>query len=187
MDSGFMAAYAAAMAARGVEMVRFEFDYMATRRMDGKKRPPDRAAKLLDRWHQVLDGFQSGGAATFIGGKSMGGRMASLYAAERSSAGLSGVICLGYPFHPVAKPDKLRIEHLRHIELPCLVVQGQRDRFGSQDEVSGYTLSQSVIVRWLEASDHDFTPLKSSGLTQSEMIDTAARYTAQFIQNLNGP
>src|SRR5947209_18352568 len=98
-----------------------------------------------------------------IGGKSMDERIASLVADE---AGVAGLICLGYPFHPVGKPDKLRVAHLRTIKTPTLIVQGERDPFGSREEVAEYELSPTVQVKWMKDGDHGFKPRKSSGTTE---------------------
>ena len=111
MDTEFMDAFAVGLANLGLRVVRFEFPYMAARRISGKRRPPDREPILRDTWHRVVDSI--GADRVVIGGKSMGGRIASLIADEAQVAGL---VCLGYPFHPTGKPDKLRIEHLKAIE-----------------------------------------------------------------------
>src|SRR6185436_4932187 len=104
MDTPFMNAVARGMGERGIRVVRFEFPYMAKRRESGKKGAPDRQPVLLDTWRQVIEDH-GGGAKVFIGGKSMGGRMASMVADE---VGARGLICFGYPFHPPGKPDQLR-------------------------------------------------------------------------------
>jgi len=109
--------------------------------------------KMFEREHLV------------IGGKSMGGRIASLIADEAKVAGL---VCLGYPFHPAGKPDRLRVEHLRTIQTPTLILQGTRDSFGNRDEVAGYRLSPSIRVHWLDDGNHDFTPRKASGRTEQQ-------------------
>lgn len=180
MDSPFLVEYAQALASLGVEVVRFEFAYMAARRSGGKRRPPERTEQLLAQWHEVYQHFNLVDLPTFIGGKSMGGRMASLYSSEYA-VDPSGVICLGFPFHPVGKPDKLRVEHLPTLPTPCLVIQGERDRFGARSEVASYPLERNVQVQWLERCDHEFKPLKSTGETQQSMIQLAAKISANFI------
>ena len=120
MDTEFMDTFADGLANHGLRVVRFEFPYMATRRITGKRRPPDREPILRDTWHRVVDSI--GADRVIIGGKSMGGRIASLIADEAQVAGL---VCLGYPFHPTGKPDKLRVEHLNSIKTPTLIVQGE--------------------------------------------------------------
>ena len=107
MDSPFMDAIAAGLAERGLRVARFEFPYMEARRTQGTKRAPDRPEALKEAWRAVVRGL-GGGAGLVIGGKSMGGRIASLIADE---VGARGLVCLGYPFHPAGKPDVLRIAH----------------------------------------------------------------------------
>jgi predicted alpha/beta-hydrolase family hydrolase len=110
MDSAFMAQMARALARAGMRVIRFEFPYMAEMRRTGRRKPPNREPVLLERWNRVIDWALAAGADAqrlLIGGKSLGGRMASLIADERAAAGL---VCLGYPFHPPGKPDRLRTE-----------------------------------------------------------------------------
>jgi predicted alpha/beta-hydrolase family hydrolase len=103
---------------------------------------------------------QWAGATLFIGGKSMGGRMASMVADESDVAGL---VCLGYPFHPSGKPERLRIDHLRSLQTPSLFVQGERDALGNRATVSSLELSSKIRFEWLPDGDHSFKPRKSSG------------------------
>ena len=164
----------------GIEVVRFEFEYMAKRRNDGKQRGPDRAPKLIERFHQVLE--QVGPAReVVIGGKSMGGRIGSMIADE---AGVLGVVCLGYPFHPPGKPDRLRTAHLEMIETPTLIIQGTRDPFGTREEVSSYTLSEAIELVWMEDGDHSFKPRKKSGRTLEGNVEEAVEAVASFIRGL---
>lgn len=150
MDTPFMNSVAEGMAEQGIRVVRFEFPYMARRRQGGKRGAPDRQPILLDTWRQVIDAF-GGGGHVFIGGKSMGGRMATMIADE---AHVRGVVCFGYPFHPPGKTEQLRIAHLEHARTPMLIVQGTRDPFGTRDEVAGYPLSPAVTIAWIEKGDH---------------------------------
>lgn len=176
MDSEFMQVFAAGIGARGVRVVRFEFPYMAGRRSGGTRRPPDREAVLLDTWRSVYAEVAGRGTA-FIGGKSMGGRMASMVADELGAAGL---ICLGYPFHAPGRPDKPRVAHLEHMTTRALILQGTRDPFGPEADVAGYALSRAIRVQWIADGDHDLTPRKASGRTRTEnwaeAIDAAARF-----------
>ena len=182
MDSPFMADMAERLAARGVRVARFEFGYMAQRRIDGKKRPPPAQNTLLAEFRAVVDAL-GGPARVFLGGKSMGGRMASLLAAEQETEGqpLAGVAVLGYPFHPPGKPDKLRTDHLQALATPMLVCQGERDPFGTAKEVPSYPLSRAVQVIWLPDGDHDLKPRKASGTTQQENWTAAADAFAAFL------
>src|ERR1700683_2872759 len=119
---------------------------------------------------RVIEMVRTGTKKLVIGGKSMGGRIASLVADD---AGVDGLVCLGFPFHPVGKPDKLRVEHLGKIKTPTLIVQGERDPFGSREEVAGYKLSAAVRIEWLVDGDHSFKPRKSSGRTEERNWETA--------------
>lgn len=178
MDSDFMTLMADSVASLGVTVIRFEFPYMQQRRQTGSRRPPNREPELLQCWKDVITQHDKE-QPLFIGGKSMGGRMASLIADEMAVAGL---VCLGYPFHPQNKPDRLRTAHLAELQTPALIVQGTRDALGSREEVAGYTLSPQISVHWLEDGNHDFKPRVKSGYTQLQHIETAAAETVRFIQ-----
>ena len=179
MDSDFMEFVAQGLAERAIRVVRFEFPYMAERRESGKKKPPDRAPKLQAAWLDVIE--QLGATDLVIGGKSMGGRIASLIADE---AAVAGLVCLGYPFHPTGKPDRLRIEHLQDIQTATLILQGERDAFGKREEVERFSLAKSIHVHWLNDGDHSFKPRKASGVTQAENWTEAVEQTAQFVESL---
>jgi predicted alpha/beta-hydrolase family hydrolase len=176
MDSPFMNFFAAGLAARGFRVVRFEFPYMAALRKTGKKGPPDRQDTLQATWHRVIQ--MLGPKGLVIGGKSMGGRIASLIADE---AGVAGLICLGYPFHPVGRPDRLRVAHLEGIKTPTLILQGERDPFGNREDVSKYTLSPRIQVRWLGDGDHGYKPRKASGRTEQQNWEAALGELGTFL------
>ena len=184
MDSEFMEDMAQRIVAEGITVVRFEFPYMAERRVTGKKRPPDRAPKLLAYWQEVIAAVHGETADTplFIGGKSMGGRMATLVASDCVEQ-VSGVVCLGYPFYAMGKPEKPRIEHLKDISLPVLVVQGERDSMGNRETVEGYELSEQVQVAWLEDGNHDLKPRKASGFTEQGHRERCVERVVQFVTN----
>lgn len=180
MDSGWMSDMAMRLAAHGVNVLRFEFPYMAQRRVDGGKRPPNPAPKLLECWREVYAVVRRHVAGRLaIGGKSMGGRMASLLADE---LGADALVCLGYPFYAVGKPEKPRVEHLAGLKTRTLIVQGERDALGSRAAVEGYKLSPSIEVCWLAAADHDLKPLKASGFTHQQHMAIAAQRVAEFVQ-----
>ncbi|WP_372987877.1 alpha/beta fold hydrolase [Marinobacter sp.] len=184
-DSPFMEELAGALDAEGIAVVRFEFPYMGKRREDGKKRPPDRQPRLLESFRSVLEEVRSevgDMCPVLIGGKSMGGRMASLLAAEDN--GIDGVVCFGYPFHPPGKPDNWRIDHFPHIERPMLVIQGTRDPFGKPDEVNERQseLGSCQLV-WLEGGNHDFQPLARQAETRQDLIREAASQVRAFIES----
>ena len=180
MDSAWMNDMAARLAALGVNVLRFEFPYMAQRRIDGGKRPPNPAPKLLECWREVYALVRPHVAGKLaIGGKSMGGRMASLLADE---LGADALVCLGYPFYAVGKPEKPRVEHLAGLKTRTLIVQGERDALGHREAVDGYKLSSSIEVFWLVAGDHDLKPLKASGFTHEQHLAAAAQKVASFLQ-----
>lgn len=179
MDHEFMAAVAAGLAQNGIKVVRFNFPYMVKRSEDGKRRPPDRAPKLLDAYQAVLAEYASG--PVVIGGKSMGGRMASLLS-EHSH--VAGIACLGFPFHPPGKPEKFKGDHLATMPKPCLILQGERDTFGTQAEFAGFTFSDQVEVSFLPDGDHSFKPRKASGHTEAGNIALAVERLTQFIKEV---
>ncbi len=185
MTSPFMEQMAALLCERDICVVRFEFTYMAARRMGGKRRPPPKAETLADAYREVAHTVQAGvpeGQRVFIGGKSMGGRVASLVADDLWQAGgIAGLVCLGYPFHPPGMPDKLRTVHLQAMTCPGLIVQGERDPFGGRDEVSGYGLSRAIALAWLPDGDHDFGPRGGSGHTRKGNLAAAADAVAAFV------
>jgi predicted alpha/beta-hydrolase family hydrolase len=180
MDSPGMEAVASRISSRGIRVVRFEFAYMASRRV-GVRRPPPRADTLLDEYRAVL--AEVGGRPA-IGGRSMGGRVASMIAATEPSP-VAGLVCLSYPWHPPARPDQPRIAHLAELRVPTLIVQGTRDPFGSPDEVARYGLPTAIELLWLEDGDHDLRPRKSvSGFTHAQHLDTAADAVAGFLRRV---
>ncbi|MBP5074489.1 alpha/beta hydrolase [Pseudomonas chlororaphis] len=184
MDSAFMTDMAARLAAHGVNVLRFEFPYMAQRRLDGGKRPPNPAPKLLECWREVYAQVRPHVAGQLaIGGKSMGGRMASLLADE---LGADALVCLGYPFYAAGKPEKPRVAHLAELRTTTLIVQGERDALGNRAAVEAYTLAPAIELFWLVAADHDLKPLKASGLTHERHLEAAARKVAEVLRQLNG-
>ena len=180
MDSPFMQAFAEGLATRGLRAARFEFPYMVERRNTGKKMPPNRAPILMQTWHAVIDGLGPP-ERLIIGGKSMGGRIASMVADETQ---VKGLVCLGYPFHPPGKPEKIRVEHLQALKTPTLFLQGDRDTLGNREDVSGYPLSSTIKLHWLEDGDHGFKPRKKSGRTEQQNWDEAISVFVNFVRSL---
>lgn len=163
MDSAWMNEIAALVGSRGIRVARFEFAFMAARR-SGTRRAAPKAEKVLEEYRAVVE--QVGTKNLYIGGKSYGGRVASMVADELlDAAGIRGLVCLGYPFHPPGKPLQLRTAHLTGIRTPTLICQGERDPFGGRDEVAGYGLSPAVTVTWFDGA-HELLPLKSAGVAQ---------------------
>ena len=187
MDSDFMQSITELLIAKGVRVIRFEFPYMSERRKSGKRRPPNRQPELLECFRQVVERVSKRFAEPlFIGGKSMGGRMATLLlTASPQQLSCKGVVCFGYPFHPQGKPDKLRTEHLFNISVPMLVLQGTRDSLGNCKEVEGYGLSEAIEMYWLKDGDHDLKPRIKSGFKQSEHLQAAAEKAGDFITDFN--
>ncbi|MCP9800101.1 alpha/beta family hydrolase [Synechococcus sp. RedBA-s] len=187
MDSPFMAAIAGGLAESGWRVVRFEFPYMARMRETGRRQGPDRMPVLQEAFRQQVrwEKTEQPDRPVFIGGKSMGGRVASLLVDEMAASdGVRGCLCLGYPFHPPGKPLQLRTEHLAALRTPTLILQGERDSFGRREEVETYTLSPQVQLRWIPSGDHSFKPTRSSGLSEAENWATAVALSDQFLREL---
>jgi predicted alpha/beta-hydrolase family hydrolase len=177
MDSPFMQRVAEGVAASGVRVIRFEFAYMQRRRETGKRGAPDPPRILMQSFHEAIE--QAGGLSELvIGGKSMGGRIASMVADD---AKVLGVVCLGYPFHPPNKAEKTRTKHLENLRTPTLILQGTRDSFGLPEEISAYKLSTAIRIEWIEDGDHSFKPRARSGRTETDNVGAAIAMVAEFI------
>ncbi len=182
MDSPFMAIVARGLADAGLRVARFEFPYMQRRRQTGRGGAPDRAPQLQQHWLSVIE--QLGDPPRLvIGGKSLGGRIASMIADEAS---VGGLVCLGYPFHPPGKPDRLRTAHLADLRTPTLIVQGTRDPFGTPDEIATYDLSSSIRVTHLEDGDHSFKPRVKSGRTLDQALAETVKHISEFVAGIGG-
>lgn len=175
MDSPWLEDLASLLGERGVRVARFEFAYMSARR-DGVRRPAPKAELAQDEYRAAIAAVrEETDAVPLIGGKSFGGRVASLIADEQYTAGaIRGLVCLGYPFHPMGKPAQLRTAHLAELACPTLICQGERDIMGSRDEVAGYALSPAIDILWAPDGDHDLKPRKASGHSLAENLTTAA-------------
>jgi uncharacterized protein len=180
MDSPFMNRVAEGVAQSGVRVIRFEFPYMRQRRETGKRGAPDPGRVLMQSYRDAIDEL-GGGRGLVIGGKSLGGRIASMVADE---AAVLGVVCLGYPFHPPRQRERTRTRHLENLRTPTLILQGTRDTFGLPEEVSGYKLSPAIRIEWLEDGDHSFKPRVRSGRTEAGNLDEAIGLVADFIASL---
>jgi uncharacterized protein len=177
MDSAFMQRVAEGVAASGIRVVRFEFPYMQRRRETGKGGAPDPPRVLMQSYRDAID-QAGGGSKLVIGGKSLGGRIASMVADE---AKVLGLVCLGYPFHPPGQPEKTRTKHLENLRTPTLILQGARDSFGLPEDVAGYKLSPAIRIEWLEDGDHSFKPRVRSGRTETDNLSAAIKLVADFI------
>lgn len=192
MNSEFMTQVAVALGAKGVRVVRFNFPYMIKREKDGKRRPPDRAPKLIEAYKAVIKHLD---CPVVIGGKSMGGRMSSMLLAENfqlpknEQLPILGSACLGFPFHAPGKDPKDRLDHMEALTAPLLIVQGTRDSMGTQEEVAGYfedgRISDSIVVNWLEDGNHDLKPRIKSGFSHLQHIESAIEQVANFVFKQN--
>ncbi|HVH03963.1 MAG TPA: alpha/beta family hydrolase [Amaricoccus sp.] len=180
MDSPAMQAIALALAAAGLRVARFEFGYMAGRR-EGRRAAPPRAETLTAEYRAAVAALPPAGRLV-IGGKSMGGRVASMVADAVAPAGL---LCLGYPFHPPGRPEQLRTAHLATLRTRTLICQGSRDPFGTAEEVATYSLAPAIEIAWIEDGDHDLRPRKSvTGRTAAEARTALAARVAAWTRTL---
>ncbi|MDP0563145.1 MAG: alpha/beta hydrolase [Candidatus Endonucleobacter sp. (ex Gigantidas childressi)] len=183
MNSEFMETIATLLQERNVTVVRFNFPYMQQQQATGRRRPPDRKPKLIACWNEVINKVKMiSSAPIFIGGKSMGGRIATMLESETTDKLLvSGVICIGYPFYGAGKQDNPRIEHLKTVLVPHLIIQGDRDPMGNITTVLTYPLSKLIDICWLKDGNHDLRPRKSSGLTHNQHLNKAAEVITDFV------
>ena len=178
MDSDWMNELTLLLDQRGIRIVRFEFPYMTRRRKEGVRSPPNPLPILLDTWRSVIESLNSRFGSIYIGGKSMGGRIATMVANEFD---ILGLICLGYPLHPPGKATNgKRLECLKDISPPALILQGERDSMGNFDELSNSPLSPTVQIKCIPSGDHSFKPLKKSGITLKQNLILTAETIANF-------
>ena len=184
MDSASMNAVAKVLAAAGFRVARFEFAYMAARRT-GERKPPPKAETVMPQYVAAIDDLHAKGPL-IIGGKSMGGRVASMIADDEFANGrIAGLLCLGYPFHPMGRPDQLRTKHLLDLKTPTLICQGTRDELGNRFEVGDYGLSDEIEVFWLEDGDHDLKPRKAiSGFTTAQHLQGVADKVVEWTKRI---
>src|SRR5262249_34889002 len=136
---------------------------------------------LIESWREAIAGVERA-EKIVIGGKSMGGRIASMVADQ---AAVAGLVCLGYPFHPPGNPGRARVKHLELLRTPALIVQGERDSFGRPDEVSRYALSRAIRIEWITDGDHSFKPRVSSGPSEAQNLEAAIGLVSGFIEGLS--
>jgi len=180
MEHRFMQYFAENLAFDGWRVIRFEFPYMQQIRKTGTRRPPNSQKDLIASWLDQVTQFRCQGKLV-VAGKSMGGRMASMIADD---VGADGLIVFGYPFHPPKKPHKLRTQHLLKIKTPSIFLQGERDSLGNKIEVSGYSLADNILLRWLVDGDHSFKPRKKSGLSEMENWQQALAWCRDYLTQL---
>jgi uncharacterized protein len=181
--SPFMRLFASGLAERGLDAMTFNFVYM-----EKGRHVPDPKAKLeacygavveAARWHKKLIGNR-----VVIGGKSMGGRIASQVAAtEEYAEKLAGLVFLGYPLHPPGKPEQLRDAHLKEIRAPMLFVQGSRDSFGTEEEIRAVIkrLRLPATLYAIEGGDHSLKVPKSAGIPQAQIHESTMDEIARWL------
>ena len=173
-----------------INVLRFNFPYMDKRIAQGKRYPPDRMPILIDCYKKVICDYLLAdshhlGLPLFIGGKSMGSRVAATLAGDDEIAkSIQGVFCLGYPFHPSKKPETLRLEPLQNTNSPILIVQGERDTLGSQIDVAEYEIADLCSTVFLADGDHSLKPRVKSGHTHQQHRESAIQAIVTFIQEI---
>jgi predicted alpha/beta-hydrolase family hydrolase len=177
--SEFLAAVTSGLAAAGMRVARFDFPYMQGRR--GTRRGPDPMPVLQQCMREAVTATGAATGRLVIGGKSMGGRVATMLADELQVA---GVVVFGYPFHPPRQTQRLRTEHLKALRTPCLILQGERDPFGTRDEVAGYELSKAIEIEWFTDGDHSLVPRARSGARAAQHRRDAIARAAAFAQRV---
>ncbi|WP_448213292.1 alpha/beta family hydrolase [Colwellia sp. MEBiC06753] len=186
-SSDFIVKVSDLLVEQGISVIRFNFPYMDKRLADGKRRPPDRMPKLLDCFIDHIN-QTSNDLPLFIGGKSMGSRVAAMLTSDMElpldtqlNKSILGTFCLGYPFHPIGKPENLRLEPLTQRDNDILIVQGERDKLGDEIEIAGYQLPELCKVNFLPDGDHDLKPRVKSGFNYSAHIKSAADAIVNYI------
>ena len=175
------------MNAQQLNVLRFNFPFMDKRKLDGKRRPPDRMPTLVACYQSILANVTTT-LPIYIAGKSMGGRVAAILAGDKdlmNAHQIRGVICLGYPFHPVKKPEKLRLVPLQETQLPVLILQGQRDALGSEIEINEYEVSTYCQLHFFIDGDHDLKPRVKSGYNLKQHQSAAVNTMRRFIDEIN--
>lgn len=182
-SSEFMEKFTLMLNEQNINVLRFNFNYMDKRLLDGKRYPPEKMDKLIACFGQVLANISSK-LPVYLIGKSMGGRVAATLA-EQALDNIQGVVCLGYPFHPQKKPEKLRLTPLQNTQLPILILQGERDALGCKEEIANYQLSSKCRLVYLPDGDHDLKPRVKSGFTHQQHLTTAITEIVKFIDEPN--
>ncbi|WP_372626097.1 alpha/beta family hydrolase [Arsukibacterium sp.] len=179
-DSPYMIALAEALGAHNIKAQRFNFRYMQQSIESGRKRPPEKMTLLQQDFLEQINIVNSG-TPLFIGGKSMGGRVASMLNLSEVPK-VRAIFAFGYPFHPPGK-NSWRTEHFARLTAPLYIIQGERDPFGKRTELAGLSWPD-VRIHWLATADHDFKPTKASKLQQQQLIYQAAAYCNGVIDEI---
>ncbi len=178
MDAPPLETIAKGLGGHGIDVVRFEFPFMAARRNDGAPRSPDDDSSLAAHFAKVVAEISHPGRLV-LAGWSLGGRIAVLIAPAIDAVALA---CLSYPFHPIGQPNaREALDDLRRLELPVLIIQGTRDAFGNREQIRGYRLAARVRVHWMEDGNHALQPRAQSGFTQEQQMSGAIPALGGFI------
>lgn len=186
MSSRFIVRFATGLAARGVDVLTFNFLYI-----EQNRKVPDRTPVLEGCYRAAIAAARTStlfaGNRLFIGGKSMGGRIAShlAAAADDTAAAISGVVMLGYPLHPPGKPEQLRVAHLPNIRVPMLVIQGERDPFGTPGELRPHIegLAAPVTLHVVERGDHSLALPRGAAMMTEQMYEKLQDLIGQWLSN----
>jgi predicted alpha/beta-hydrolase family hydrolase len=180
--SPFIVRVASGLAALGVEVVTFDFPYM-----EQKRRVPDPPARLEAAFDAAIAGAGDSAQAgpPFIGGKSLGGRIATHLAARADAAArIAGVVVLGYPLHPPGKPEQLRTTHLADIAVPVLIVQGSRDAFGTPDELRSWFKPPRATVHVIDGGDHSLAVRKGATVRQQDVDEEILKVIRRWMEGV---
>ena len=186
MDSIFMRTISKGLNENGIITIRFEFPYMAKRRL-GKKSFPDKIPVLCEfytsLYYQIKKLYPN--KKIWLSGKSMGGRVSTIVS---KSIDVEGVVVFGYPFHPINNIDNIRLDNLQLDGPPILIIQGTRDKFGNIEEVKKYNINKKNFIYWLNEGDHSFNTLKKSSISTQKSIQKACDIASLFIKSksING-
>jgi predicted alpha/beta-hydrolase family hydrolase len=187
MHAAALTVTADALADAKIPSLRFDFPYRRAGR-----RAPDRPPVLLAAAREAAADLARRARVPLgrlvLGGRSMGGRICSMLAADAADpVPALGLALLGYPLHPPGKPDQLRVEHFPRLTMPVLFVSGTRDAFATPDELKRHAkqVKGAVSFSWIETGDHVFKPLKASGLTPAGALTGAAEAVVRFVQSLD--
>src|SRR5262249_47687896 len=179
MDSPFMNYFHTELANSGFLSVKFNFDYM-----EAKRRVPDPQPKLQARYRSVIEEVRAEHKpeGVLIGGKSMGGRVASYIASD--TPGVSGLVFLGYPLHPPGKPDQLRDAHLYAMKLPMLFISGTKDPFAERDLLEKVVakIGKNATLVWVEGGDHSLKKGRKDQESLHFAVATICDWTTSSLQ-----
>ncbi|MCV2402795.1 dienelactone hydrolase family protein [Marinomonas sp. C2222] len=154
------------------------FSYMEQQEKEGKKRPPPRIDKLIPEYQNIV-----GNDTCIVAGKSLGGRVATQLSCLPN---VKAIVCFGFPFHPPGKQEKHRLSFIQGLKVPCLIIQGTRDKLGNYEWVNQQAIPNNVDIIWIEGADHDFKTLKSFKKNQMETVFEIAEITKNWLKKTVG-